>query len=371
MRILYDATPLLLRSAGVKNYHYLLLRHLLPLAAPHTIELFPFLRNPGRNRNEGSNYPPVATALRLSVWLADNYLRVPVGRWAGRRADLFHLTQHLLHPTAVGQRLRLTSFIHDLSCLLMPQYHTASNVRYFRHFARDVLPRLAGVLVPSHAVEQELIEHLGVAPERVNVVPHGVEQRFFQPGPFEAALKAYGLPERYILFVGAAEPRKNVSTLLEACRLLPADLRRDYPLVLAGASGWKNAALWEAVERDRPIGVRPIGYVAPELLPAVYKQAAVFVFPSLYEGFGLPLLEAMAAGTPVVTSNVSAMPEVVGEAGLTVDPRSPAELARAIEHLLSDRALAAQLAEAGRRRAREFTWGKTALATKAFFDHLA
>jgi alpha-1,3-rhamnosyl/mannosyltransferase len=357
-----------MRSAGVKNYHHALLTRLLPRINPHTVELFPFLSDLAPNRNERSNYPPAVTAIRLAAVLAANYLRVPLGQWSARKADLFHITHHLLHPP---RRVPLTSLIHDPTCLLMPEFHTPSNVRYFRHFVQHVLPRLAGVIVPSCAVKRDLGERLGTPEDRITVIPHGVDEGFFEPRAVERARAAYRLPDRYILFLGTNEPRKNLATLLEAYRLLPGELRHAYALVVAGASGWKNAELRRAVKREPPSGVRAIGYVAPELLPAVYSLATVFVFPSLYEGFGMPVLEAMAAGVPVVTSNVSAMPEVAGEAAITVNPRSPAELARAIECLLSDRTQAAALAESGRRRAREYTWEKTALATKAFFERVA
>ncbi len=366
MRIVYDATPLLMRSAGVKNYHHALLVRLLPRLRPHTIELFPFLTDLGVNRNERSNYPPLATALRLGSLLAANYLGVPLGSWACRRAELFHVTQHLMRPP---RRVRLTSVIHDPTPALMPRLHTASNVRYFQHFVAEVLPRLAGVLVPSQAVKRDLVEHLDVVEDRITVVPHGVDEGFFPGGPLEPDRHIYGLPERYVLFLGALEPRKNLATLLEAYRLLPEDLRRHWPLVVAGAGGWKNRELRRALSREQ--GVRSIGYVPAPSLPLVYAGAAVFVFPSLYEGFGMPLLEAMAAGVPVVTSNVSAMPEVVGDAGVTVDPRSPREIAQAVERLLTDPEQARLLGERGRQRARVFTWEKTAVATKAFFERVA
>ncbi|MBI3695127.1 MAG: glycosyltransferase family 4 protein [Acidobacteria bacterium] len=360
MKILYDATPLLMRSAGVKNYHHALLVRLLPRIRPHRVELFPFLHSLGRNRNERSNYSKSSTAWRLGALLAANYLRLPLGSWASRGADLFHITHHLLHPPP---RVKLTSFVHDPTPLLMPEFHTASNVRYFRHFVADILPRLAGVIVPSYAVKKDLVERTGVPEERVTVIPHGVDQGFFPPGPLESMRRVYDLPDHYILSLGTREPRKNLATLFEAYRLLPEDLRRAHPLVVAGASGWK-LKLAPAPE------VRVLGYVQPETLPLLYNRAAAFVFPSLYEGFGMPLLEAMAAGAPVITSNVSAMPEVVAEAGLTVDPRSPSELARAMERLLTDPELARSLTEKGIRRAREFTWEKTALATKAFFERM-
>lgn len=371
MKIVYDATPLLLRSAGVKNYHHSLLIRLLPRIRPHAIQLFPFLRSVGRNRHERSNYSRGATLVRLGAVLASNYARLPVGWWATRGADLFHVTHHLLHPPGgASGRPRLTSFVHDPTCVLMPEFHRASNVRYFRHFVREVLPRVAGVIVPSQAVKRDLVERLGIQDEKVTAIPHGVEEEFFPPGPLEPERRAFDLPDHYILFLGAMEPRKNLATLLEAYRLLPEDLRRAHPLVVAGASGWKNKALRSALEREKPHGVRALGYVPPQALPLVYAGASVFVFPSLYEGFGMPLLEAMAAGAPVVTSNGSAMPEVVGDAGLMVDPKSASELARAIERVLADPTLAASMAERGRRRARGFTWEKAALATKAFFERV-
>ena len=368
MKILYDATPLLMRSAGVKNYHHALLSRLLPSLGPQTLRLFPYLPGLAPNRNERSNYAPASTVARLGAVLAANYLRLPLGECAARGADLFHLTHHLMHPP---RRIRLTSLIHDPSCLLMPECHTASNVRYFRHFFRCVLPLLSGVIVPSEAVKRDLVERLGASTNPITVIPHGVEERFFSPGPAAPARAAYHLPDQYILTVGSIEPRKNLLTLLEACLLLPESLRRAYPLVIAGAAGWKNASLRRAIEQSRSDGVRAIGYVAPEDLPAVYSQAAVFVFPSLYEGFGLPLLEAMAAGAPLVTSNASAMPEIAGPAALTVDPRSPSELARAIERLLLNRAEAQALAETDRCRARQFTWERTAKLTMAFFERAA
>ncbi len=368
MKILYDATPLLVRSAGVKNYHHSLLVRLLARIRPHRLELFPFLHNVGRNRNEGSNYPRSGTAWRLAALLADNYLRLPVGAWAARSADVFHVTHHLMHPPA---GVKLTSFVHDVTPLLMPELHTASNVRYFRSFAERVLPRLAGIIVPSESVRRDLAERLKVRDDRITVIPHGVDEDFFPMGGQEPKRRAYDLPDQYVLFLGSLEPRKNLPAALEAWRLLPEELRRQYPMVVAGASGWKNAALKSELARAKAEGVRVIGYVEPHALPLVYGSAAVFVFPSLYEGFGMPLLEAMAAGAPVVTSNTSSLPEVAGDAGLLVDPKSPAELARAIERVLTDRALAATLVEKGRARAREFTWDRTADATRAFFEKVS
>ena len=366
MNILYDASPLLMRSAGVKNYHHCLLTHLLPILEPHRVKLFPALSKLTENDNERSNYPALATKLRLGGIVASNHLRLPLPPFLTAGADLFHVTQL---PRQLPSRMPLTSVVHDPTPAFLPQCHPESNIRYFRYFAEHTLPRLRAMLVPSLAVKDDLVEHFHVPEERISVVYHGVDEDFFDVALSSVYLarETYHLPERYILFVGAMEPRKNLPTLIEAFRLLPSELQQRYPLVVIGTTGWKSGRVKRELARLK--NAAALGYVRRALLPAVYNSAAVFVFPSLYEGFGMPLLEAMAARLPIVTSNVSAMPEVVGETGLLVDPRSANELAAAMQRVLEDPALAANLGEAGRQRARRFTWAKTAENTKIFFEN--
>ena len=366
MNILYDASPLLMRSAGVKNYHYSLLTHLAPILKPHRLKLFPALDGLTENDNERSNYPALATKLRLGGIAASNYLSLPLPPFLTAGADLFHITQL---PRQLPRHMPLTSIVHDPTPAFLPQCHTESNIRYFTYFAKNTLPRLRAMLVPSQAVKRDLVEHFHVPEEKISVVYHGVEEDFFEAALSSVyrARQTYDLPERYILFVGALEPRKNLSTLIEAFRLLPEELQRRYPLVVIGTAGWKNGRIKRQLARLKHASA--VGYVRRSLLPAMYSSASVFVFPSLYEGFGMPLLEAMAARLPIVASNVSAMPEVVGEGGLLVDPRSPSDIAAAIERILEDPGLAANLGEAGRQRARRFTWAQTAENTKTFFEN--
>ena len=368
MRILYDATPLLMRSAGVKNYHHSLLTQLLPLIWPHDIELFPYLNKLAPNHNERSNYPFYETARGLGAVLASNYLLAPTAARAVRGADLFHVTPHLWRPP---EGPALTSMVHDPTPLLMPEAHTPDNVRYFERFASHVMPRLSAMIVPSYAVKRDLVEVCGADEERITVIPHGVDEEFFEatPAQKEVAHVQYGLPDRYVLFVGSMEPRKNLGGLLEAFASLPDKMQRGYPLVIVGATGWKNGDIQAAIAKNP--NVRPIGYVSRELLPAVYESCSAFVFPSHYEGFGMPVLEAMAAGAPVVTSSVSALPEVIGDTGIAVDPDDTSALAEAIGNLLDDPQTAALMGSAGRQRARRFTWEKCALETKGFFESVA
>ncbi len=364
MNILYDATPLLMRSAGVKNYHYELLKRLPAAAAAHRFRLFPFLSGLPENDNERSNYPLRSTLFGLGCVLAANYLKASFAAAAVRGADIFHVTHFLPSPEGPV----LTSTVHDPTPLLMPQCHTASNIRYFERFAARTLPRLAGAIAPSEAVKIDLVAHCGIAADKVRVIPHGVASDFFSPSEDQktAVRRAYALPDRFILTVGSVEPRKNLSRLIAAYGGLPPAMRQRTPLVLAGPNGWRNGKLRRRIEQAG--GVRSIGYVPRPLLPALYRLASAFVFPSLYEGFGMPLLEAMAAGAPVVASNRSAMPEVVGDAGLTVDPRDVDALRRGVERVLEDERLAARLAATGRERARAFTWERTTATTLEFLE---
>ncbi|MDA1314666.1 MAG: glycosyltransferase family 1 protein [Acidobacteria bacterium] len=367
MNILYDGTPLLMRSAGVKNYHHALLSHLIPIIEPHRLQLFPLLRQLTPNDNERSNYGSLGTKLRLAGVLASNYSGVPL--WSGltRGADILHLTPFVQRPP---EGVPLTSMVHDPTPVLLPECHPKTNIRYFEWFVERILPRLGAILTPSQAVKADLVKHFGVPAERITAVHHGVDEDFFDASPALVGLvrQTYDLPRNYVLFVGAMEPRKNLITLVDAYEKLSSAFRKRHPLVITGAAGWKNRTIKKRLEQ---VGAHLTGYVSRVHLPALYHAAQLFVFPSLYEGFGMPLLEAMAARVPVITSNVSAMPEVAGEAAVYVDPHDSGDLADAIERVLEQPELASALGEGGRRRARQFTWEATAAQTKAFFETVA
>lgn len=365
MNIVYDATPLLMRSAGVKNYHYALLKELIPTFSPHLIDLFPFLKTLTPNQNERSNYPTADTCVRLGALLASNYSGFSLASLATRRAHLFHTTQHIWR---LPHTVCLTSQIHDLTPLTFPNCHTASTIRYFKNFVDNTLPRLAGILVPSNAVKKDLTNQFFVPPEKITVVYHGVDNKFFSPSDSTIHLirKKYRLPKKFILFVGAMEPRKNLETVILAHSSMKDELQNDYPLVIAGTTGWKSTEIHRLASRSHHIILT--GYVHDSLLPALYHSASLFVFPSLYEGFGMPLTEAMAAGLPIVASNRGAIPEVVGNAAILTDPLSVSEITAGMQRILETPRIAETLGETGRQRAQQFTWAKTAAQTKTFFE---
>jgi glycosyltransferase involved in cell wall biosynthesis len=290
------------------------------------------------------------------------------------RTDLFYAPDFLL-PPLVG-RTRSIITIHDLSFLRHPETFTPA----LRNYLTTAVPRSAAradhILTDSHATRHDVIELLGVAPERVTTLHLGVSDRFTPdaaPGEQAKLHTAYDLgaeDQPFILAVGTVQPRKNYERLIEAVDYVREEI--DVDLVLAGKAGWLSEPIVAAATaRDY---VHLLGFVNDADLPALYRQARVLAFPSLYEGFGLPPLEAMASGTPVVASNASSVPEAVGDAGLLVDPLDVDELAAALDAALTDETLRADLRAKGLSRAQTFTWARMArrwLAIVEAFDEAA
>ncbi|MEX2206622.1 MAG: glycosyltransferase family 1 protein [Myxococcota bacterium] len=257
--------------------------------------------------------------------------------------------------------------IHDLSWLRHPETHPADRVRWFERRLTRALDRAGAILVDSAFVRDELVAMLDVPPQRVTVAHLGVSSAFRPRGPEETAVTLHALGLRhghYLLSVGTIEPRKNIGHLLAAFARLPAALREAFPLVIAGARGWRSADLKRELRMLADRGqVRFLGHAPAAALPDLYAGAAAFLFPSLSEGFGLPPLEAMASGVPVLTSGREALAEVVGDAGITFDPDQPRDTATKLTALLEDSALGADYARRGEERARRFTWAACAQAT--------
>ncbi|MDW8067965.1 MAG: glycosyltransferase family 1 protein [Anaerolineae bacterium] len=259
--------------------------------------------------------------------------------------------------------------VHDLSFLRYPHLFRPANRLYLRLFTRLSVRRARRVIAVSNHAARETVRLLGVAREKLRVVYHGVDP-IFRPLPPEevAAFRARrGLPERFVLFVGTLEPRKNLVRLIEAFARAGVDAGAD--LVLVGARGWYDEEVFAAVERWRLSSrVHFPGYVPNDELPLWYNAAWVFAYPSLYEGFGLPILEAQACGTPVLTSSVSALPEAAGNGALMVDPYDPEAIADGLHRLLTDRMLREELRQRGLEHATRFSWARTAAETVAVYQ---
>jgi glycosyltransferase involved in cell wall biosynthesis len=286
-----------------------------------------------------------------------------------RRAVLLHSPHHTT-PLLCPCPRAVT--VHDVTFFLIPERYPWSRRLFFQVATWISVKRARAVLVPSASAADDLRTVLHPPASRVHVTHEGVEAIFKPSSEDEciAARKRFNLAERFLLSLGTLEPGKNRTTLLQAFQRLVAE-GRNVHLAVAGQAGWSGGS--EANEA-RDLGlegrVRFLGYVPHAELPALYSAATAFVFPSLHEGFGLPVLEAMACGTPVVTSNTSSLPEVAGDAALLVDPLDSGALADAIARVLDDPELAARLRQAGLERAASFSWDACAEATLAVYQQL-
>jgi len=264
--------------------------------------------------------------------------------------------------------------VHDLTFYRFPQWFRPFNWRYLQRFTRQTVRHAHHIIASSQHTRQDLITLLDVPPERISVIPLGVgeEMRPMQDTAALAALRhKRQLPERMILYLGTLEPRKNLTTLLEAYALLRRDPGFHHRLVIAGGKGWYYEEIEATVARlHLGQAVLFAGYVPQEELPWWYNAADVFVYPSLYEGFGLPPLEAMACGVPVVVSAASSLPEVVGEAGVIVPPLDAQALAEAIREVVEDGPRRQRLIAAGLARAQALSWRATAAKTAKLYRHL-
>jgi glycosyltransferase involved in cell wall biosynthesis len=360
MRVAIDAVPLLIRSAGVKNYLYYWIQHLRRAAAPHEIRTVPALRELGPLTHEGSVAGRLVTASGLGSLALSNYGRLPTLEWMARGADVFHASSLVRNPP---RRPRLTATIHDMTSWLLPELHPAANRRADSNFA-ELARRAHRLIAVSAATRDDAVRVLRLAPKKVAVIHSGIADAFFDPDTraVDDLRERRGLKRPYVLFVGTIEPRKNLDTLLDAWEALPGGLRKEFELVIAGPAGWAPAATLARVRQTRYLG-----YVAEADLPLLTAGAEIFAYPSLYEGFGFPVAQAMAAGVPVITSNVSSLPEISGGAAVLVDPRSQAELRDALNRLLLSPSLRADLAARGRVRASQFRWENCAARSLEFF----
>lgn len=277
--------------------------------------------------------------------------------------DVFHASDVLFwaQPGALN-----VSTIHDLTTVLFPELHTAGNRELHLQKLRFVQEHTDIIIAVSECTKRDIVKHLGIAPERVRVVYNGVSSDFHpieDQAYMRRVLAVYGLsPKSYILHVGTIEPRKNLMRLVQAYKCLLDTLPTlTLKLVFVGGAGWHFEELFKLVETlQLKEQVVFVGSVPAEALPVLYNGASLFVYPSLYEGFGLPPLEAMACGVPVITSNNSSLPEVVGDAGVMVPPTDVAALAEAMAVLLRDPERCQTLREAGLTRAAQFSWKRTA-----------
>ena len=371
MTIYFDISAAVHRRAGLGRYADSLARALLPLLGDELA--FFYNREAGIEPLAGLEGVPAATVnlgykpWRMLVWLGQ------VGRVGFNRlvpgATLFHATEHLLLPLR-GTPTVLT--VHDLIFRRYPAHHKRLN-RWYLNATMPLFCRRAGhIIAVSEQSKRDVIESYGIPPEKITVIYEAADPRFCpQPAETVAAVRTrYSLPDRYLLFVGTIEPRKNLGRVLTAFERLHAEGLTD-ALVIVGKRGWLYDDFFARLEGSpaKQAVIFP-GFVPDADLPVVYAGAQTLAFPSEFEGFGLPVLEAMACGVPVVCSKTSSLPEVTGDAALLVDPLNVDALTEALRRVLSEPSLAADLRARGLARAARFSWARAAQETLAVYRRL-
>ena len=375
MRLLIDASGVTREKAGVGVYAKNLINTLVDYPDLH---LFLVAQ---------SDDPDFDYSLRQNVtmlWVPSRFLRKRPLRLIfeqtvlplllrKHRIEVAHSLHYSFPLVSFGAKTVIT--IHDMTFFSMPEVHLQSKKRYYRFYIRAAAKRADALIFVSHSAERDFVKRFGTPRSVSRVVHHGRDSRFF-PNRDEAQLTdvraRYLLPTRFILYIGMIEPRKNLVRLVQAF----AEIAGTYPevaLVIAGMKGWMYEDLFAEVKRlNLETRVAFPGFV-PEADKALLLCAAeVFAYVSLYEGFGLPVLEALSCAVPTVTSNTSSLPEVAGDAALLVDPLNVAQIARALERLLSEPVLREQLKEASLAQAARFTWQRTADSTlQTYRDVLA
>lgn len=297
-------------------------------------------------------------------------LGLPLLNSAGIRhdVDLMHATDHQI-PDISG--LPVVATVMDVIPLIHPEWIRQS-LKHAKSwlFARNVSKAAHLITISEHS-KQDLITHLGISPERISVTPLGVEPVYFErvPGQIrDAVLDKYGLKPGFFLFVGTLQPRKNVPRVLEAFLALPSEVRKAHPLIIVGRDGWSNEDLLPQLKALEENGEgRWLSYLPQDEVMALLQSAAALVFASLYEGFGLPVIEAFAAQCPVIASNTSSLPEVTGDAAWAVDPLNTQSISAAMLDVLNNDELRAQRIELGLARARHYTWEECARQTLAVY----
>lgn len=366
-------------KAGIANYTYHLVKNLLEIDKTDEFVLFfdERAREVAKEFLAPNSVTRYFTLSRYRKYLPFVYSHVLTAMTlAYEKLDLFHSPANIA-PMRYGGNFVVT--VHDLAIYREPGMFPSGQGFSIKYLVPRSIVRAKKIIAVSESTKKDIIEFFNVDPNKISVIYEGVDHNRFPFKKPEAGLReylnnAYHIKRDYILFVGTLEPRKNLIRLLEAWYKLvnkKPSIAQNYQLVLAGGAGWLYDAIYEEVKnRNLESSVLFPGYFPSKDLPKLYAGAAFFIFPSLYEGFGLPVLEAMASGLPVITSNVSALPEIAGQAAILIDPHDEEGIAAAMEKLLDKPELRLELAAAGQARAQQFTWRKCAQETLQLYREI-
>lgn len=367
MKIAIELQPCLKNKSGIGIYTYELIKRLEQFESLQVKgNIFNFL-----NRND---IPKDIEALHCIKEICSllpygaykrlwNYIPVRYDQLFDGQADITHFFNFLVPPKING---KVVNTIHDLTFLLYPETMDKRNLKFLKNNIQNSVNRPDKIITISENSKKEIIEYLGIDKQKIEIIYPGVDyERYHQVHDAMTIAKVrdkYRLPKQYILYMGTLEPRKNIVRIVEAFNKLKQNTyKSEIKLVLAGRKGWHYEPIFSKIQA---LGLEQevifTDYVAEEDKPIIYSEAKVFVFPSLYEGFGIPVLEAMASSVPVITSNGSSLPEVAGDAGVLVNPMNTEDIASAMYKLIEDERYARGCTERGSVQAQKYNWENSA-----------
>lgn len=390
MKIGIDCSLVLSQMAGIGQYTFNLVKNLIKLDQENNYLLYPVFEY---NRDYSFYVKNLQELKHQNVKIAYQNLpkKIVKGLWNKKlsnfNSNLIDLENYLkfgnidlLHSTTFylpkfKKKCTKVVTIYDVSFMTHPEHHTAETIENCTKGTKEAVNIADIILVISEHTKKDLIEYFKVSADKIIVTYLGKDESFRKVNDsifINNFLAKHNLPKDYILFVGSLEPRKNVKGLIKAYAQLSEQLKQNYPLVITGAKGWLNSDIYPLVQ-DLKLEkyLHFTGYITQEEMPLLYSQSSLFVYPSLYEGFGLPVLEAMACEVPVITSNISSIPEITGENGaILINPNNDEELSNKIKEVLESSILAENLAKNGKLQSEKFSWENCAKETLKIYQSL-
>ncbi len=358
MQIGIDISKAIGPKDGIGNYIYHLVKSLMEIDTENQYHLYPLF------------YPVTHTDFNgVFEGHGSNFVFHPERAPKTGEVDLFHSTTYSV-PLRYSGNLVFT--LHDLTFITHPEYHTLSNRIHCMKGTIEAACFANKIIAVSNCTKCDIIEYLSIPEEKIQVIYHAVDHKF-KPERNTQNLKylstKFEIHESYVFCVATIEPRKNMKRLIQAYTTLPETLKDKYLLVIAGGTGWLNSNIYSFVKEQRlEQRVKFLGYVDDSDLPILYSCCDVFVYPSLYEGFGLPVIEAMACGVPVITSQVSSLSEVAGDSAVYVDPYNVRSICDAMMEVLTKQDKNLELRKKGMKQSKGFSWAKTARETLSLYE---
>lgn len=380
MKVLIEAQSIVKTRSGIGWYTYNIINELLKLKRDNLSILgtaFDFIgRNNAKETLEKAGFEEteIEKLLPYKIYkLLWNIVPTPYNSLFSK-SDIYHFFNFIVPPISKG---KIITTIHDVAFKLYPDTLRNSNLYFLNREIEKTINRADIIVTVSESAKRDVITYLNVDEAKIRIIKNATDWKFYSKGrdidkETSSKIRAkYGLPSKYILYLGTIEPRKNIAGIFEAFSLLPIGVRREVKLVIAGGKGWKCDGILDIPNKlDISRDVFYTGYIDEGDKPYIYGLADMFLFPSFYEGFGVPVLEAMAAGVPVITSNCSSLPEVGGEAALYVDPKDSDEIAQNVMLLLSDANLRNEKKMLGYQQVQQFNWKTSAEKAVEIYNEL-